>query len=124
MNIESIAATAIATALAYAAKGGEEFAKGAGRDLWELIKKPFTKEKDEAHIQTLEQSPGDEKIKSIAEYKLVEFLEDNPALAKEIEIICKQIPDSDKQKSNTLTIEGNTNIGIQNTTNSAITINK
>ncbi len=124
MNIESIAATAITTDIAYKAKRNEQFAKGAGKDLWELIKKPLTQEKDEALIQTLEQSPGDEKTKSIAEYKLVEFLEDNPSLAQEIEMLCKQIPDSGKQKDNTLTIEGDKNIGIQDTTNSTITINK
>lgn len=124
MNIEIIATTAIAAALTYAAKGGEEIAKGVGKDLWELIKEPFTKEKDKALIQTLEQNPGDEKIKGIAEYKLVEFLEDNPSLAKEIEAVCKQIPDSGKQKDNTLTIEGNDSIGIQDTSKSTITINK
>ena len=124
MNIEIIATTAIATALTYAAKGGEEIAKGMGKDLWELIKKPFTKEKDKALIQTLEQNPGDEKTKGIAEYKLVEFLEDNPSLAKEIEELCKQIPDSGKQKDNMLTLKGNDNIVTQDTTNSNIIIKK
>lgn len=124
MNIESIATTAIALALTYAAKGGEEIAKGVGKDLWEFIRKPFTKEKDKALIQTLKQNPEDEKTKGIAEYKLVEFLEDNPSLAKELEELCKKTPDSEKQKDNTLSIKGNDNIGVQDTTNSTITINK
>ena len=41
MNIESIAATAISTALVYLGKGGEEIAKGIGKDLWELVKSQF-----------------------------------------------------------------------------------
>lgn len=115
---------AITTALTYATKGGEEIAKGIGKDLWELVKKPFTKEKDKALIHTLEQNPDDAKTKNIAEYKLVEFLEDNPAFAKELDELCKRIPPSNQQKTNKLTIQGEENIGIQDTSNSKITINK
>jgi hypothetical protein len=105
-------------------KGGDEIAKGVGKDLWELIKKPFSKEKDRALIEALEQNPGDEKTKNIAEYKLVEFLEANPSLARKIEELCKQIPDLGKQQINTLSMQGNDNIGIQDATNSTITIKK
>ena len=115
---------AITTALTYATKGGEEIAKGIGKDLWELIKKPFTKEKDKALIHSLEQNPDDAQTKNIAEYKLVEFLEDDPALAIELDELCKRIPVSNQQKINKLTIKGDDNIGVQDTPNSKITIKK
>jgi len=48
MDIASLAAQAILLVLPYLAKGGEEIAKGIGKDLWEFIKKPFVKERDKA----------------------------------------------------------------------------
>jgi len=122
MNFETIAATALSTALAYVSKGGEEVAKSAGKDLWELIKKPFIKEKDKALIQSLEQTPHDEKKQSIAEYKLAEFLEENPSMARELEELCKHFPPSSLGIVNTLSIQGRDNIGIQNTNDSNLTI--
>lgn len=124
MNFENIAATAFSTVLPYLVKGGEEIAKGAGKDLWELIKKPFTKEKDKILIESLEQSPHDKKKQSVAEYKLTEFMEDNPMLARELESLCKRIPSSGPEKVNMLSIQGTDNTGVQDTNNSNITIIK
>lgn len=124
MDIEHLVRMAITIALPYVTKGGEELAKGVGKDLWELLKKPFTKEKDKALIHTLEQNPLDVKTQNIVEYKLKEFLEENPALANELEELCKRTPASTQQKINRQIIEGISNIGIQDTTNSTITINK
>jgi hypothetical protein len=124
MDIENLAAVALTTALSYVAKGGEEIAKGVGKDLWELIKKPFTKDRDKALLHTLEQNPDDVKTKNIAEYKLREFLEDNPALVRELEELYRRMPDSSQQKNNIQIVKGANNVAINGMINSTFTNSK
>jgi hypothetical protein len=123
MSIAAIASAAIAFVAPYLAKGGEEIAKGAGKDLWELIKKPF--QKKESHkeaIKELEAKPTDPIVQGKVIGKLEEHLEEDPELAKEMGAMVEKL--SIEQKTNSQTIIGDGNISIQDAQNNQININK
>lgn len=59
--------------------------KSIGSDLWELIKKSFkSNERDKKIVTKLEENPNDLQLQAIATYKLIEFLEKDPDLAKKL----------------------------------------
>ena len=47
MEPVTLITTAIALATPYLLKTGESIAEGIGEDIWKLIKKPFTKDKED-----------------------------------------------------------------------------
>lgn len=81
----ALATNGIAALLPYLVKGGEEIAKGAGKDLWELIKKLFKAAKEEHILEQLENKPDDQKLLGKVEGKLEEFLKSSPEIAREFE---------------------------------------
>lgn len=124
MSIAAIASAAIGFIAPYLAKGGEEIAKGAGKDLWELIKRPF--QKKESHkeaIKELEAKPADPVVQGKVIGKLEEHLENDPEYARELDEMLKKM---NVQQNNNYTqnITGNGNIGIQGVQDSQININK
>lgn len=85
MNFNSIATEAIQTILPSLILINDGVLKSIGSDLWKLIKKPFKNNvKDEKIIEELEKNPNDLKLQGITEYKLTEFLEENPSFAEEL----------------------------------------
>jgi len=112
---------AITAVTPYLAKGVEEIAKGIGKDLWELIKRPFeNKDRDKQLIEKLNEQPENEQAKGAVAYKLSEFLEENPTLASELDELLKKVTLT--QKSNVQSITGSESIGIQDVKDSSITI--
>lgn len=111
MDVGALATIAIAALTPYLVKGGEELAKSATKDLWELIKKPFMKNREKELLKKFEESPTDEGIKGAVVFKLVEFMEENPSLANDLEKILQKFTLT-VQKKNVLTMVGDQNIQI------------
>ena len=112
MDPTALAAATLAALAPYLAKGGEALASGIGKDLWELVKKPFKSEIDQKKLQELELKPDDSKTQGKVEGKLEEFLTEDTQLAAQLaELLCS-LPKSEG-KNNTQTISGTGNIGIQ-----------
>lgn len=125
MDIATIASAAIAFAAPYLKKGGEAIAGGMGKDLWELIKKPF--QKKESHkeaIKQLEENPADPIVQGKVIGKLEEHLEDDPEYAKELEELLKKVGAQQNNNTNIQNITGDGNISVQGSQNSQININK
>jgi len=121
MDSTQIATMAITAVTPYLAKGAEEIAKGIGKDLWELIKKPFeNKDRDKQLVEKLNEQPENEQTQGAVAYKLSEFLEENPTLASELDELLKKVTLT--QKSNVQSITGSESIGIQDVKDSSITI--
>lgn len=118
MDISIIAAAV----LPYLVKGGEKIAQEVGADLWELLKRPFTKEKDKQLLTKLENNPEDGSAKPVATYKIEEVLEEHPELAEKLQDVLKQYPSV--VKHNQQVIHGNDNNAIQDVSGSSININR
>ncbi|MGC4038407.1 MAG: hypothetical protein QM764_20755 [Chitinophagaceae bacterium] len=84
MDISIVATQALAFLSPYLAKGGEAIASGLGKDLWELIKKPFRSDKEKKLVDDLQQKPGDLEQRGMVKQKLSEKLEEDPELLKEL----------------------------------------
>lgn len=124
MSFASIATAAIGFIAPFLAKGGEEIAKGAGKDLWELIKKPFQKkESHQAAIKELEEKPTDPIVQGKVIGKLEEHLENDPEYARELGNLLKKM-NVQQNNTHTQTITGDGNIAIQGVQDSTININK
>ena len=112
MDYMTMAGTALAALSPYLVKGGEEIAKGVGKDLWELIKKPFVKDRDKKLIDALELKPDDEATMGAVRFKLSEFLEDDHGFLGELENLLQAIPSSGDHDVVTQTVQGSDNIVI------------
>ncbi len=108
----TLAAAAIAALTPYLAKGGEALASGIGKDLWELVKKPFKSDGDKKKLEELETKPEDRKTQGKVEGKLEELLAEDAQLAAQLAELLRSLPKSEG-KTNTQTISGTGNIGIQ-----------
>jgi len=84
MDFAIIASAAISAITPFLVKGGEEISRGVGKDLWELIKKPFQSDRDKAIIAELEKKPDDPKVQGKAEVKLSDLLEADEETAEHI----------------------------------------
>lgn len=117
-----LAGSAITILSPYLVKGGEAIAQGIGKDLWELVKKPFQSEKDKKIVEDYAKNPQDKELQGVIKYDLKYFLEDNPDM---IEKLKKMLPEAEKQmpKINIQIINGDGNIGIQDAHGSNIDIN-
>jgi len=83
--MEPITASIIISAvLPFLKKGGEAIAGGVGRDLWELVKRPFQSESEKRTIEELEKSPDNTRLQGKVEGKLKDLLIENPDIAEEI----------------------------------------
>jgi len=123
MDAVALAGTAFAALTPYLVKGGEELAKGAAKDLWELIKKPFVKDREKELLKKLETNPTDEGTRRDVVFKLGEFLEENPSLVKEFEEILQKLSHT-VQKTNTQNVAGDDNVAMQDVSGSTINIHK
>ena len=83
-DIPALAALTLSTLTPFLAKGGEAIFQGIGKDIWTLVKKPFTKDREKALLEKLEANPEDEQTQGAVLYKLQEFLEDHPEFAAEL----------------------------------------
>lgn len=92
MDPATLAAAAVAALAPYLAKGGEALASGIGKDLWELVKKPFKSDIDKKRLE--------------------ELLAEDTQLAARLAELLGSLPKSEGQ-INTQTISGTGNIGIQ-----------
>ncbi|NTV23689.1 MAG: hypothetical protein HGA85_04915 [Nanoarchaeota archaeon] len=79
-----LASTVISVIVPFLIKGGEEIAKGVGKELLDLVKSLFTSAKDKAIVQELEQKPEDQRVQGKAELKLAELIENRPDVAEQI----------------------------------------
>jgi hypothetical protein len=124
MSIAAIASAAISFVAPYLVKGGEELAKGVGKDLWELIKKPFQKKDSHKEaIKELEAKPNDPIVQGKIIGKLEEHLEEDPEFAKELGAMVEKLS-VHQQNNDTMTVTGDGNISVQGVQNSQININK
>lgn len=57
--------TAITLVTPYLVKTGEKFAESVGEDIWNWIKKPFSKEEEKAVFSDLQTETGIEKLKMV-----------------------------------------------------------
>lgn len=76
----AIVTTAISLASPYLAKTGEKIAEKIGEDLWNMLKKPFTKEKRK---DLFPESPNNEQLEKIKE-ELIIKVQDNESYKKEL----------------------------------------
>jgi hypothetical protein len=90
MDISMIASTAITLLGPYLVKSGEKIAEGIGKDIWELIKKPFKSDKEKALLKQLEENPSDQKIQGKIEATLENILEENPVLVDTLKKIVEK----------------------------------
>ncbi len=114
MDYSAIATTAIAAVSPYLVKGGEEIAKGVGKDLWELIKKPFKAANDETIVKQLEEKPDDQKLLGKVEGKLEELLKTSPDIAQELQ---QKIDEANKpeEKTRITTVVNSKNVAVGTT---------
>lgn len=112
MDYDAIAKAALTAVLPYLALGGQEFSKSVGKDLWELIKKPFKLDKDKKIIEELKQNPDDQKIQGKLELKLSELLEEEPEVAEDLNKYLKGV----KEEINTNIVKDSKNVFMSKTT--------
>ncbi len=112
MTVEQLALEAIKyiTPL-LALEGGKLIAKEGAQKLWELIKKPFTSDKEKTFLTDLEKNPDNQIIQGKVIGKLEEHLESNPELLKSLtELLSKA-----KNESINISQSKNVNTGNVNT---------
>jgi len=119
MVVELLASAAIAAITPFLIKGGEALAEGVGKDLWELIKKPFKSPDEKAIVKQLEEKPNDRTSQNDAIKKLDELLRAYPDIARQIESLLEKNPSLNIQN-----IKGNGNISFQDIKGGNVTINR
>lgn len=97
MDFAIIASAAVSAITPFLVKGGEEISKGIGKDLWELIKKPFQSDKDKAIIAELEKNPDDLKVQGKVEVKLSDLLEADEETAEHISALLPRAQEEAKR---------------------------
>lgn len=124
MDIATIASAAIGFVAPYLKKGGEAITAGMGKDLWELIKKPFKKDSQKASVKEMEEKPNDPVVQGKLIGKLEEELENDAEYAKALQELVKKVGDQQNNNTNIQNITGDNNISVQGTQNSQVNINK
>jgi len=119
MLVELLASSAISAVIPFLTKGGEAIASGVGKDLWDLIKKPFKSPDEKVIVKQLTEKPEDHESQKAAAKKLYELLQEHPDIARQIEILLEKNPTIIIQN-----IQGNGNIGIHDVKDSNITISR
>jgi len=124
MDIAQIATSAIDVITPYLARGGEELAKGVGKQLWELIRKPFASEKGQDLVRQLEENPSDAKLQGKVEGKLEELLEEHPDIAARLHELLETMQAGAHARQNTMNVSGDNSIAMQDVSGNNITINR
>ena len=124
MDLSQIASDALNTITPYLIQKGKAITEGIENELWEIIKKPFTSDKDRSLITQFEDQPSDAKIQGKIELKLEELLEAHPEIAKELESLVSQPLMPRRYHLTTSTITGDSNVTTQETHRSTININQ
>ena len=120
MVIEILAAGLVK---ALATKAFEKVGEKTAESVWGKVKALFTPDElttlnlTETGLQNPE-TQGE--LKAELKYRL----KANPAIAQELETLLAQLPAIEENKQNTLTQIGSGNVGVQDTDNSTITIQK
>jgi hypothetical protein len=109
MDTSTIVSQALTFLAPFLTKGGEELVSGAAKDLWQLIKKPFTTDKEKQLLRGLEKSPGDLEQRGMVKLKLTEKLDEDPHLLNEIVSLLAKLQSQQGAK---------TSVGIQHHTGS------
>lgn len=126
MDTTTIATLTVAAVAPYLKQGISELSKGIGKDLWETIKKPFTKDSQKKALEALKENPNDKEVQTKVISKLEDVLEDNPDFANELKVLLEKISKDEQAsiiKQNTLTVSGNNSVGIQDVQGGSISIN-
>jgi len=84
MTLEELSAAALRAVAPFLKEGGEAMASGVGRELWDLIRKPFTSSVECDFIRRLERSPEGAGAHRDVSGRLAFRLEGAPELADEI----------------------------------------
>ncbi len=124
MDLSLIASAAVSFVTPYLAKGGEEMAAEIGKDIWTLMKKPFTSDKDKALIKQLQENPDDKKAQGKVELKLEELLEIHAEIAEQLNLLLSQIDQGERFSSKSMIVTGNKNTAIQDVNGSTINISR
>ena len=120
--ITTLASSAVSVLTPYLKKGAEAIVGEAGKDLWNLIKKPFTSDKDKILLEEFAENSQDQKLQDEMKIKLEEFLEHNPELVEELQELLPKTEEEVK-KINIQNITGNNNVAIQDIKDSSVNIN-
>lgn len=119
IDMETLALTLV-TALA--TKAFEKLGENTAESVWNKVKDLMQGE-ELITLNLLEKYPDNEDLQNEVVEKLQPHLEENPEIAKELEKLLNQIP-SIQIKQNTVSQSGDSNIAIQDTSESKITIQK
>jgi hypothetical protein len=119
MALETLAITIVGYIAANVATG---FLEEPGKELYQKVK-GLLKPDEMITLNLLEKYPENKNMQSEVATALDTHLKANPDTAAQLEKLLKQIP-APQIKQNTLTITGDGNIAVQDTSNSSININK
>lgn len=119
MAMESLA---IPLVTALATKAFEKLGEKATESAWNKVKSILNGE-ELITLNLLEKYPENKDLQNEVAEKLQPRLEENPAIAKDLEELLKQIS-SIQMKQNTISQSGDSNIAVQDTTDSKITVKK
>ena len=84
MDHTQLATSILTQLLPYLSKAGEEFAKEGGKELWQLIKKPFIKDNKLNVLESFEKDPLNETSQDGVLKLLIQYLNDNLELEKSL----------------------------------------
>lgn len=119
MIVETLAITLV-TALA--TKAFEKMGEKTTESVWNKVKNILTGE-ELTTLSLLEKYPENKDLQNEVAEKLQPRLEENPIIAQELKELLEQIP-SIQIKQNTISQSGDSNIAVQDTSNSKITVKK
>jgi hypothetical protein len=112
MDYNALATVAIGTITPYLMDGGKELTKLAVKELWEIIKSPFTTDREKHVLEELEQKPKDPKTQGKAELILSEKLESSPDLAQKIQTLIDKLQKESGQNTQIGSISQSKNVVI------------
>jgi hypothetical protein len=125
MEVTALATVAVTALSPYLVEGGKELTKGVVKDIWTLIKKPFSgKERDQALITQFAEQPNNSEIQNRVKYKLVDFLEEDPELVRDLETSLKKLPEVKMDGTGNISVIGDHNKVFKDISGSTIQINE
>ena len=108
--MEPLITTAVALLTPYIIKSGEKFAEGVGEDLWNWIKKPFTKEQENELLTEAKTDVDMTKIATLLNEKVESDAIYKTELEKLVEAAQQKINNYQQNINNTGNIEKQINI--------------
>ena len=121
--IITLASSAVAILAPYLKIGAESIAGEAGKDLWNLIKKPFTSDKDKTKLENFKNNPDNKNLQGWLNAELEDELKQNPEFLEELK---KLLPKAEMEikKINIQIINGNSSIITQGGNKNSFNFNK